>query len=874
MRLPLSQRTHPPTLPPSPKKQQAAPPPAPATTTTNPATPGPIASDASSPTEAFAAWATSRSAARAAARGPSWATRRAAPTTTPADARAGVAVAPPTAGFDPAGSWHTVTWAVDPAGVLDSDRIAVLWQPPGEEGDGEKDSLTQAAADTAASSDSASSASPIPAGGDAVVTGKDPIKYAFVSAASPSTWRAGRGSVRLWLPPLREAVRVAYVRAGATAATDGIWFEAGEVAGAVVTPLEPNAPSGVKLTGGVGGRGRADEAGLAAAPTAVAVSWQTRDAMDGGGVRWGVAPGPLDKWAPADCGDGGPAGSPGSADGTVFSAPDGFCTRPATKKGAPYSGAALGAISRSILTDLEPGKTYSYEVVAGRAVRGGPDDGSDGSARTVRGAFSTPPAPTNPTAPTRLLFLADGGLDLPDGWDQPDGNVWPFASVALPAVQQTPGTASYAAAQATLALLGAASVQPAAGRAAEAAAGLAAPESRAGKPLSENATSLLPRPYHGVLFTGDISYARGEAAQWDAWSASWGPALRAAPLLPAPGNHEAAGAPIFESLLESAPDDGGECGQAYARLLGAPEPDGPGKWWYASRAGPLTILHLNADQLLTPGSAQAAWLEAALKSVDRRLSPWLAVALHRPLYSDNPMKDEAHITAELRESIEKALVARGVDLVISGHLHAYQRTCHAAKGACFGDTSPSNASLPAPPPGLTPPVHILAGGGGFRSPLTAWAERPGWMAAQARAYGLGELEVTRTRLALRLHATAGEAGPDGKAAVLDELVLEKAEGWTPPDPEAAGAWCVLFFWVVFWCVFFALFFPSLTTLLSPPSTTHTLFPQVRLPPRRRGRPPTVPHRARLLQNHRRGHGRHREKRPSHRSRVRSGHARV
>jgi len=745
------------------------------------------------PTEAFAAWAAARTAARAAARGPTWAAQRGAPrppVATPADAvRAAISIAPPTASFHPDGTWHTVTWGVDPEGVVDSDRIAVLWEPPpGEEEEGgDGGEATGGSADADAGLEAAAGPSPeaarapaITPGGDPAVTRRDPIKYVFVSAAAPATWRAGRGSARVWLPPLRGAVRASYVRAGPTAATDGIWFEAGEVVHTVLTPTEPNAPAGVKLTGGVGGGGKADGGSLAAAPTAVAVTWQTRDLMAGGGVRWGLAGSALSAWAPAVCGDGTAAGA-----GALFSAPDGYCSRPANKKGGPWGGAALGAISRAVLAGLAPGTTYAYEVVAGRAAAGG--GAGDGSARTVRGTFSTPPAARDGRAKTRLLFLADGGLDLPDGWDQPDGNVWPFASVALPAVQQTPGTAAYAAAQATLALLGGASVQPAAGRAAERAAALAAPETRAA--AAANAATTPPplsRPIHGVLFTGDISYARGEAAQWDAWSVAWGPALRAAPLLPAPGNHEAAGAPIFESLLETAPDDGGECGQAYDRLFGAPTPAGAGRWWYASRAGPLTILHLNSDQSLAAGSAQAAWLAAAAAAVDRGATPWLAVAIHRPLYSDNPVKEEARIAAELRGGIERVLVASAVDIVFSGHLHAYQRTCAAAKGRCYGGGGSTAASRPAPPAGVTPPIHIMAGGGGFRSPLTAWASAPAWVAAEARSYGLGELEVTRTRLALSVVSpVTGE--------VLDAAVLTKAAGWVAPDAGLAGAWCVFYF---------------------------------------------------------------------------------
>ena len=684
----------------------------------------------------------------------------------------------------PGGIWYELTWTVNSTQVLPSDRLIAAWEPP--------------------------TGSPA----DAAVTGRDPLQFAFVSVLEPATYTTGNGTALVWLPPMRQTILFAYVRQGQF----NLWADATVITRSEpIEPPKPNKPAAVKVTGGVGGGGKADRASLDAAPNAVAVTWQTRDIMAGGLVRWGPAGGPLDRTALATSGDGSGAGGAG----TTFKAATGYCpglSKPATAEGAPWDFASLGVINRAALTGLAPGSSYEFEVVAGEAIGGG-GGGGDGSAETVRGAFTTPPAAKDFGAKTRLILLADGGTTLPDGWDQSDGNLQALYKTLLPAVLTTPGSAAYAVFQGALALFGAQSIQPAAGTVADAVTARLGAGKDAGK------------PHHGIVFTGDISYARGEAIQWDVWSALWGPALRTAPLLAAAGNHESCGPPIEDPLIESTPppiDDGGECGQGYARLLGAPEPSGPGRWWYASRAGPLTILHLNSDQSLAAGSAQGDWLAAALHAVDRTVTPWLAVAIHRPMYSDDPTADQQGPAATLQANIERLLVAHSVDLVLSGHLHTYQRSCPVAKGNCFaaaascsaraldpvealkckvreaweakvdevkddglklwhhgreaaGKAGASAGGLPQPPPGVVPPTHVLLGSAGFRSPLQAWADRPAWLAVEGRAYGLGDLEVSRTRLALT--ATT----PDGRTT-MDSLVLTKPAWWKPPSLAEAGAW--------------------------------------------------------------------------------------
>lgn len=64
---------------------------------------------------------------------------------------------------------------------------------------------------------------------------------------------------------------------------------------------------------------------------------------------------------------------------------------------------------------------------------------------------------------------------------------------------------------------------------------------------------------------------------------------------------------------------------------------------------------------------QIAWLESTLKSASEQ---WKIVYFHHPLYSNG---DRHGSNVELRVRLEPILVAHGVDVVMSGHDHTYER---------------------------------------------------------------------------------------------------------------------------------------------------------------------------------------------------------
>lgn len=69
---------------------------------------------------------------------------------------------------------------------------------------------------------------------------------------------------------------------------------------------------------------------------------------------------------------------------------------------------------------------------------------------------------------------------------------------------------------------------------------------------------------------------------------------------------------------------------------------------------------------------QTDWLAADLASVDRSKTPWVIVAGHRPWYVNYQNKSSA-VCWECKDVFEPLFLNYSVDLVLSGHVHAYQR---------------------------------------------------------------------------------------------------------------------------------------------------------------------------------------------------------
>ena len=152
-------------------------------------------------------------------------------------------------------------------------------------------------------------------------------------------------------------------------------------------------------------------------------------------------------------------------------------------------------------------------------------------------------------------------------------------------------------------------------------------------------------PYDVLLLLGDNVYPSGDPSRLPVTVFEpFQPVLdTGAELLAILGNHDV--------------KDGHADGQVAA--LGM-----PGRW-YARQMGDLTLVALDSNDVGNP--AQHAWLEATLASIT---TTWKVVALHHPPYSAGYQGS----SLEARDAFGPLFERYGVQLVLSGHEHDYQRS--------------------------------------------------------------------------------------------------------------------------------------------------------------------------------------------------------
>jgi hypothetical protein len=166
--------------------------------------------------------------------------------------------------------------------------------------------------------------------------------------------------------------------------------------------------------------------------------------------------------------------------------------------------------------------------------------------------------------------------------------------------------------------------------------------------LGAEETAKLLDQIPGAVFTaGDNAYlTRRIRNPFPCYDASWG--RHKSRTRPVPGNHEYEGGYI----------------DAYFDYFGAAAGE-RGKGYYSYDLGAWHIVALNTMIDADPGSPQGRWLAHDL-SQNRRFCT--LAYFHHPRFSSGP-----HHTSERAVDLWNALARAGVDVVISGHDHIYER---------------------------------------------------------------------------------------------------------------------------------------------------------------------------------------------------------
>jgi hypothetical protein len=219
------------------------------------------------------------------------------------------------------------------------------------------------------------------------------------------------------------------------------------------------------------------------------------------------------------------------------------------------------------------------------------------------------------------------------------------------------------------------------------------------------------------LLNGDLCYANLDVDRVRTWNNFFTNNTRSArfrPWMPAAGNHE---------IEKQNGPIGLAAYQAYFQLPSTESDPELAGLWYAFTAGSVRVIVLqNDDNCLQDGGdvyisgysggRQLAWLEKTLAAARKsRDIDWVVVAMHQVMISTS---DANGADLGLRQKYGPLFDKYGVDLVLCGHEHDYERSL-----AVRGVVSGSETLTPNPVSSATDnidathgTVHMILGGGG------------------------------------------------------------------------------------------------------------------------------------------------------------------
>jgi len=278
-----------------------------------------------------------------------------------------------------------------------------------------------------------------------------------------------------------------------------------------------------------------------------------------------------------------------------------------------------------------------------------------------------------------------------------------------------------------------------------------------------------------VVHTGDVGYADGFMPHWDLFLNKVQPLASRVPYMVVAGNHE-----IwynFSSFKHRFMMPG------VGPLSAAGDTTGSGDGMFYEWGVP-GLIHFTACDSETDadtasfkhpgGSDQVSWMGQVLAKANtpeaRASEPWSVAHFHRPLYCSNDGEcdhgnsaPDVGMATILRAQAEPLFTSNSVDLLVSGHIHSYERSLPMAHG--------NATSLGYEGPGLDP-VYLVQGSSGNRETNHNFpADLPAWSAGHSSEIGFGVLKVTRDQMDFSFFKA--RAADEGGPQLLDHFTMTK-----------------------------------------------------------------------------------------------------
>ncbi len=231
-----------------------------------------------------------------------------------------------------------------------------------------------------------------------------------------------------------------------------------------------------------------------------------------------------------------------------------------------------------------------------------------------------------------------------------------------------------------------------------------------------------------LLVVGDMSYADGYQKHWDMYLRKIEPVTRYIPMMVCPGNHE------FWFGFAS-----------YRSRFYMPMYDATENMFYNFDINGIHFLGVsteNSIDVANIGPVEQYFMNNDLQNA--KSATWKIAFMHRPLYCGGTKSDCTKWASHLRNQVEDIYYNNQVDLVLSGHVHNYQRMYPTYQEKVMSESYESPLA----------PVYILNGAAGNREGLSSIVEDHPYQAAASDKHGYGVIKIQGKVATYTQHASS------------------------------------------------------------------------------------------------------------------------